>query len=189
MQVFVKFKIISYLCASFFERKGGGCPLFYWYMADLTNTLKGYAEEFLTDGEHFLVAIEKTGKAGQKYSLIIDGDHGASIDYCAALSRHVSRRVDEELGDDSTTPFTFDVASPGVDRPLLMERQYPKHIGREIKFGTPEGPVKGKLLAVENGQITVNAEIVEKEKKKPRYEERTYKIELIKEPKIIVSFK
>lgn len=158
-------------------------------MSDLTNTLKQFAEEHLANGENFLITVEKAGKITPRYTVIIDGDNGVSIDACSKLSRHISARVDEVLGDD-VDAFTFEVASPGVDRPLVSERQYPKHIGRSIKFIAADGnEVQGKLTAVENGQITVNVEVKEKGKKKVEYKLEAFSLADIKEPKIIVSFK
>jgi ribosome maturation factor RimP len=158
-------------------------------MSDLTATLKQYAEAHLADDTaHFLITVEKVGKSSSRYAVIIDGDSGVSIDYCSQLSRYISRRVDEELGDN-IEPFTFEVASPGVERPLIFERQYPKHIGRSITFTANGQESKGKLLAVANGQITIEAEVKEEGKKKPSFVEQAYKISEITGPKIIVSFK
>lgn len=158
-------------------------------MSDLTKTLTTYAEEHLADGEHFLITVEKVGLGTPKYTVVIDGDKGVSIDACSQLSRYISKKVDEDLGEDMPA-FTFEVASPGVDRPLMTERQYPKHVGRGIKFITADGTtINGTLKAVSNGQITVDVEIKEKGKKKPEYKEGVFSLSDIKEPKIIVSFK
>jgi ribosome maturation factor RimP len=158
-------------------------------MSNLIHTLQQFAQDHLaTDSDHFLITVEQ-GAKNRRFSVIIDGDKGVSIDYCSQLSRYISRRIDEELGD-SIEPFTFEVASPGVDRPLMIERQYPKHVGRSIRFIDAQGTeVKGKLTAVTGGVITVEAEKKEKDKKKLHFEEQQHTISEIKEPKIIVSFK
>jgi ribosome maturation factor RimP len=158
-------------------------------MSDLTAILKQYAEAHLAEDQaHFLITVEKVGKSASRYAVIIDGDTGVSIDYCSQLSRYISRRIDEELGEN-IDPFTFEVASPGVERPLMFERQYPKHIGRSIIFTANGKESKGKLLAVENGEITIEAEVKEEGKKKPEFVEQAFKINEIIGPKIIVSFK
>ena len=69
-------------------------------MNDLKETLKIFAEEYLTDGEHFLIDIERSTKNSRKYAVIIDGDNGVSIDFCSKLSRHISVQIDEEIGED-----------------------------------------------------------------------------------------
>lgn len=156
-------------------------------MIDIAGALEKYATAFMAGSEYFLIAIEQAGKNSTKYSVIIDGDKGVSIDYCSQLSRHISKQVDEEMGDN-VGPFTYEVASPGVDRALVSARQYPKHIGRGIKFKTEAGKeIKGVLTAIEGEQITVEVEI--KEGKKTRTETDSFNIQEIKEPKIVVSFK
>lgn len=158
-------------------------------MTNLEDTLEKYAQEFLVDNEHFLIGVERASKNSTKYAVVIDGDNGVSIDFCSQLSRFISKKVDEELGDD-VGAFTYEVTTPGVDKPLVLERQYPKHIGRTIKFSNSEGKtVKGTLKEIEAGQITVDVETKQKGKKKIEYQEAVFSLTEIKEPKIIVSFK
>lgn len=172
----------------FFKKRGLLSP-FLLYMINLEETLKNYAQEYLQDGEHFLIGVERASKNSTKYSVIIDGDNGVSIDFCSELSRHISKKVDEELGDDIGA-FTYEVTTPGVDKPLVLERQYPKHIGRGIKFTDSEGKTtKGILNQVNNGEITVDVEVKQKGKKKVEHKEQVFKLTEIREPKIIISFK
>lgn len=171
-----------------FFRKRGLLSPFLLYMINLEETLKNFAQEFLEGDEHFLIGVERPSKNSSKYVVVIDGDTGVSIDFCSQLSRHISKKVDEELGEDIEA-FTYEVSTPGVDRPLVLERQYPKHIGRTLKFTTNGETVKGELLEVNKGEITVNVEEKQKGKKKLEYKKQVFKLIEINEPKIIVSFK
>src|SRR6204780_100273 len=49
--------------------------------------------------------------------IVVDSDHGVSLDDAADVSREVSAVLDSAnaLGD---VPYTLEVSSPGVDRPL-----------------------------------------------------------------------
>lgn len=161
---------------------------FLLYMINLEETLKNFAQEFLEGSEHFLIEVEKSTKNSTKYVVVIDGDEGVSIDACSQLSRHISKKVDEELEDDLEA-FTYEVSTPGVDRPLMLERQYPKHIGRTLKFTAEEKVIKGEILEVSNGELTLNVEEKQKGKKKLEYTKQVFKLKDINEPKIIVSFK
>ncbi len=159
-------------------------------MINLKETLKTFAQEYLANGEHFLIDVERATKNSNKYAVIIDGDNGVSIDFCSKLSRHISVKVDEEIDEDTIEAFTYEVTTPGVDRPLLLERQYPKHLGRDIKFKDKEGnTIKGELKTINNGAITVDVEIKEKGKKKLTHKEEVFLLQEISEPTIIVSFK
>ena len=83
--------------------------------------------------------------AGQRRLLriVVDRDHGVSLDDAADVSREVSAMLDESnaLGD---VPYTLEVSSPGVDRPLTEPRHWRRAVGRLVKVKvTGEGAVGG----------------------------------------------
>ena len=50
--------------------------------------------------------------------------------------------------------FSLEVSSPGVDKPLKLQRQYIKNTGRNIEIQFNDGSVKtGRLLQVSNDDI------------------------------------
>src|ERR1700759_5288806 len=53
--------------------------------------------------------------------IVVDSDHGVSLDEAADVSREISAVLDASnvLGD---FPYTLEVSSPGVDRPLTEPR-------------------------------------------------------------------
>ena len=55
--------------------------------------------------------------------IIVDSDHGVSLDETADVSRDISTLLDANnaLGD---APYTLEVSSPGVDRPLTEPRHW-----------------------------------------------------------------
>lgn len=63
--------------------------------------------------------------------VIVDGDGGVSLDEIAEVSREVSARLDAKnvMGD---VPYTLEVSSPGVDRPLTAPRHWRRATGRLI---------------------------------------------------------
>ncbi len=101
----------------------------------------------------FLVEM-KSNSSGNKVQVYIDGDKGVSIGACAEISRAVSHGLDEaELPEGR---FTFEISSPGVDQPLKLLRQYPKHVGRKVDVTTTDGAVlRGKLEAVSETELKV----------------------------------
>ncbi|HXW50953.1 MAG TPA: hypothetical protein VEJ41_03090 [Candidatus Acidoferrales bacterium] len=66
--------------------------------------------------------------------LIIDREVGVDSDLCEAVSRYIERRV-EEL-PPPVPLFTIEVASAGVERPLLKAAHYRKFKGRMINVIT-----------------------------------------------------
>ena len=80
-------------------------------------------------------------------TVIVDGDTNLSLDQVTAVSKEVSAIVEvlPALGD---TPFTLEVTSPGVDRPLTHPRHWRKNHGRLINVTLEDGKVvKGRVGA------------------------------------------
>ena len=78
-------------------------------------------------------------------TVIVDGDTNLSLDQVTAVSKEVSAIVEvlPALGD---TPFTLEVTSPGVDRPLTKPRHWRKNHGRLINATlTTDKTVKGRI--------------------------------------------
>jgi ribosome maturation factor RimP len=78
-------------------------------------------------------------------TVIVDGDTNLSLDQVTAVSKEVSAIVEvlPALGD---TPFTLEVTSPGVDRPLTKPRHWRKNHGRLINATlVTDKTVKGRI--------------------------------------------
>lgn len=169
--------------------KRGQSPLFYCLllMINLIEKISGYAHEVVDGTEYFVVDVIQSKKGGL-ISVLLDGDEGIPIQKCTEVNRHVSQRIDEEIPDD-VGAFVVEVSSPGVDRPLKLERQFPKHIGRNLSFEDAEGnKVEGKLLAVKDGNVDIEQEYKEKGKKK-QILTKQYSLTSISNPVVVVSFK
>ena len=96
--------------------------------------------------------------------VIVDSDHGVSLDDAADVSREISALLDatNALGEVS---YTLEVSSPGVDRPLTAPRHWRRARGRLVRVkvkgaGEPstvsgEGFVEGRLLAADADGVTL----------------------------------
>lgn len=78
--------------------------------------------------------------AGRVVRVLIDAPGGVDVDRIADVSRGVARLLDDEGGIDG--PYTLEVSSPGLERPLRRPEQYRKSVGREVMVKT-KGPVAG----------------------------------------------
>ncbi|MBM7775880.1 ribosome maturation factor RimP [Actinokineospora baliensis] len=70
--------------------------------------------------------------------VVVDGDDGVGLDEVAVVSRAVSAVLDEHdavLGG----PYTLEVTSPGVDRPLTRPRHWRRAKLRLVKIRPVEG--------------------------------------------------
>ena len=64
--------------------------------------------------------------------LVVDSDGGVSLDDAALASRELSAKLDasDVMGD---MPYTLEVSSPGVDRPLTQPRHWQRAVGRLVR--------------------------------------------------------
>jgi ribosome maturation factor RimP len=76
----------------------------------------------------------RVGTAGRRRLLrvIVDADSGVSLDDIALVSREVSARLDG-TGAMGDAPYTLEVSSPGVDRPLTEPRHWRRAAGRLVR--------------------------------------------------------
>lgn len=137
--------------------------------------------------EVFVVSLSVSASdVRPKVTVTADGENGISIDQCAALSRCMGRRIDEQYPEAS---YVLEVTSPGADQPLILPRQYPRHIGRTLKVSLKDGSEKtGKLEAVTETGIELTEEIKEKGKK-ATFVPAQIAFEDISKTNIVLSFK
>ena len=90
--------------------------------------------------------------------VFIDHKDGITVDHCSDVSHQISGVLDVE--DPISVPYTLEVSSPGLERPLMNIGHFEKYIGREIKVRLTwavEGRknLHGKIAAVDDDNITV----------------------------------
>ncbi|EGV42636.1 ribosome assembly cofactor RimP [Bizionia argentinensis JUB59] len=97
-----------------------------------------------------LFLIDFSMGADNAISVIIDGDEGITVDDCVFISRAIENNIDREEHD-----FSLEVASGGASAPLVHERQYKKHIGRDLEIRTKQEQVSGQLTEATDTYITL----------------------------------
>jgi ribosome maturation factor RimP len=123
---------------------------------ELVDEIKRIAETGLTPGQFIVDVLISAKKGPRKVMVLADGDQGFNIDDCAALSRHLSKALDDNgLIDDN---YFLEVSTPGIDHPLKLKRQYYKNIGRSLKVKVQDKVVEGILSAVNENEITLTLE-------------------------------
>jgi len=96
----------------------------------------------------------KVTSAGRRRILrvVVDADGGVSLDDIALASRELSLKLDNapEMGEQ---PYTLEVSSPGVDRPLTQPRHWRRATGRLVV-----APLTARDGADQNGNGAAAAE-------------------------------
>lgn len=117
-------------------------------------------------GFDFVGAEFGQAENGQTLRVYIDTEReeGIVIEDCVAVSRQLDAVMDVE--DPIGQAYQLEVSSPGVDRPLFTEAQFSAQIGQEVRIRLAAGVAgrrnyKGVLLAVEDGQATVEIDNVD----------------------------
>lgn len=163
-----------------FEKRGLK-PLFFCTM-NLAEKITQLVNEFLKDSPVFLVSL-KISQGNKKILVVIDGDSGLAIDDCTKLSRHLSEELENE--ESLQMAYHLDVTSPGADEPLLLFRQYPKHIGRRLQVKMDDGDIlKGRFVEMNESSL-----ILEEQNKKKEATRHTVALPEIKEARVILEFK
>ena len=86
--------------------------------------------------------------------LYIDAEDGISVENCAQVSRELGARLD--LENIFEEPYTLEVSSPGLDRPLKTDRDFQRNLNRLIKVTQGAGtPVIGYLKAVDADKLVL----------------------------------
>ena len=97
-------------------------------------------------------------------TVIVDGESGLNLDQVTVASKLVSELLDEApfMGE---TPFTLEVTSPGIDRPLTLPRHFAKNVDRLLKVTKNDGiVVTGRIRS--NTESYVTLEVAEKKEVK-----------------------
>ena len=89
--------------------------------------------------------------------IFLDGDgprgRGPSLDEIADATRAISRVLDDALG---SRPWTLEVSSRGVSRPLTEPKHFRRNTGRLIAVTTGEGAVTGRITGVTDDAVTLD---------------------------------
>lgn len=101
------------------------------------------------------VTITSAGRRSM-LTVIVDGDTHLSLDQVTSATKAIGEIVEsvQSLGE---TPFTLEVTSPGLDRPLTKVRHWQKNINRLVKVVLLDGSeIKGRIKDVNEVSATVD---------------------------------
>jgi len=109
--------------------------------------------------------------------VVVDSDHGVSLDDAADVSRAAAAELDatNAMGD---VPYTLEVSSPGVDRPLTEPKHWRRAVGRLVTMPLTTVPptdggksgerLTGRVEAADGDGVTLE---VDGQRRSFRYDE------------------
>ena len=149
----------------------------------LTQSITDLISPAVTEAGFFLEEVQIASPGSHRIvTCVVDGPTPLNLDQVTAASRVISELLDtaEFMGE---TPFTLEVTSPGVDRPLTLPRHWTKNLTRLIKVTLSDGAViTGRLTEFDE----VSAKLVENIK--GRIKEHTVAFADIKRAVVEIEF-
>jgi ribosome maturation factor RimP len=123
--------------------------------------LKDQVSELITPALHqagyFLEDVNIVSPGQHRIvTVIVDGESGLNLDQVTVASKLVSELLDAAtfMGE---TPFTLEVTSPGIDRPLTLPRHFAKNVDRLLKVTKTDGvTVTGRILSNTEDSVTLS---------------------------------
>lgn len=149
----------------------------------LTQAITELISPAVTEAGFFLEEVQIASPGSHRIvTCVVDGQTPLNLDQVTVASRAISELLDtaEFMGE---TPFTLEVTSPGVDRPLTQVRHWTKNLTRLIKVTLSDGTITiGRLTEFNE----VNAKLVENIK--GRIKEHTVAFADIKRAVVEIEF-
>ena len=149
----------------------------------LTQLITDLISPAVTEAGFFLEEVQIASPGSHRIvTCVVDGQTPLNLDQVTVASRVISELLDtaEFMGE---TPFTLEVTSPGVDRPLTQPRHWTKNLTRLIKVTLSDGTITTGRLTEFND---VDATLVENIK--GRLKEHTVTFADIKRAVVEIEF-
>ena len=125
----------------------------------LTDQITDLITPAVTAQGYFLEEVQLVSPGKHRIvTCIVDGEVALNLDQVTSVSRAISELLDESpiMGD---TPFTLEVTSPGIDRPLTKPRHFAKNNDRLLKITKLDGDVvTGRILTNTDSDVTLTVE-------------------------------
>jgi ribosome maturation factor RimP len=103
------------------------------------------------------VAVTQAGRRSV-VKVVVDADGGISLDDIAEVSRAISASLDEaddDAGPVGRSPYTLEVTSPGVDRPLTLARHWRRNLGRLVKVQVAGELVTARIAEADDDGVVL----------------------------------
>jgi ribosome maturation factor RimP len=105
------------------------------------------------------ISITSAGRRSM-LTVIVDGDTHLSLDQVTVATKAISEIV-ENLPTLGNNPFTLEVTSPGLDRPLTKPRHWRKNKDRLIKIVLNNGKeINGRIKDSTDDEVIVDEQKV-----------------------------
>jgi ribosome maturation factor RimP len=90
--------------------------------------------------------------------IVVDRDGGVDLDAVAEVSREISKELDRHDGEFDSPPYTLEVTSPGVDRPLTQPRHWRRNVGRLVAVTAGGTGLTARIAAADESGVRLKTD-------------------------------
>ncbi len=130
--------------------------------SELLKLVADWMDETIAGTDLELVDLEYVKEGGNYFLRVyIDKPGGVDVEDCRKVTLRLSDLLDE--ADPINHPYTLEVSSPGLERPLKKPEDFERFNGRLVNIRTYQAidgrkEFEGKLTAFESGIVTVDVQ-------------------------------
>ena len=123
----------------------------------LVQSIKDAISPVIDAAGYFLEDVHIASPGNRRVvTVVVDGSVNLNLDEVTAVTKAISAVV---VGFMDDVPFTLEVSSPGVDRPLTLPRHWQKNITRLVRSVMVNGEeITGRVDAVHDESVCVMVE-------------------------------
>ncbi len=93
-------------------------------------------------------------------TVVIDGDTPLNLDQVTVVTKEISEIL-ENLPELGELPFTLEVTTPGIDRPLTLPRHWRKNQDRLVTITLSDGSTKkGRIGELSEQSVAIDGEVI-----------------------------
>lgn len=123
----------------------------------VNDLIGNYLEE---NGIELIDITYKHEQGGMVLRLLVDTPQGVTIDACEKLNNFLSELLDKE--ETISEHYTIEVASPGLDRPIITDRDFQRVLGKALDITTYQAigerkTHEGKLVGIDKESVVIES--------------------------------
>lgn len=132
-------------------------------MSKISEEVEKFLSPIVEDLGYEIIEVEFAKKYnGDNLTIFIDKPEGITIEDCEKVHNAIDLPLDE-LNPTNDKPYTLNVSSPGIDRPIITDKDYNRNIGAEIEVKLFQAILKkktyvGTLLRFSNDEIVLDVD-------------------------------
>ena len=130
-------------------------------MSKISEEVEKYLTPIVEGLGYEIVEVEFAKKYnGDNLTVFIDKPEGITIDDCEKVHNAIDLPLDE-LNPTNDKTYTLNVSSPGIDRPIVTDKDYTRNIGCDIEVKLFQAILKkktyiGKLVRFSNDEVVLD---------------------------------